>query len=222
MIKIAIDGPSGAGKSTLAKEVAKKLDYVYVDTGALYRTVGWAAISRGIDRSDEVGIAAMLKEITVDLTYENGIQNVLLNGEDVSQSIRLPECSMAASAVSALPAVRQFLLDTQRNIAKHHNVIMDGRDIGTVVLPDAQIKIYLTASAEDRAKRRYEELCEKGIATTYDDVLADMKQRDYNDMHREIAPLQQAEDAILLDTSGNTLEKSVQVISDIIMNRLSK
>lgn len=220
MIKIAIDGPSGAGKSTIAKAVAKRLGYVYVDTGALYRTIGWAALSENLNCSDAQQIMPLLKRIQVDLTYENGVQKVLLNGTDVSTEIRLPQCSMSASAVSAIPAVREFLLTTQRSIASHHNVIMDGRDIGTVVLPDAQVKIFLTASAEDRAQRRYEELCEKGVATTFEEVLADMKQRDYNDSHRDIAPLKPAEDSILVDTSNNTLEQSIDAIYNTILSAL--
>jgi cytidylate kinase len=216
MFQIAIDGPSGAGKSTIAKALAKKLNFVYVDTGALYRTVGWAALCRNIDYKNNDLVQPMLQEITVDLTYDNGVQKVLLNGEDVSEQIRYPESSMAASGVSALPCVRQFLLDTQRAIATKNNVIMDGRDIGTVVLPDAQVKIFLTATPEDRANRRYLELQEKGIDTSYEEVLADMIRRDYNDSHREIAPLKQADDAILADTTGMELEQAIALISDII------
>ncbi|MBR4868030.1 MAG: (d)CMP kinase, partial [Clostridia bacterium] len=167
MIQIAIDGPSGAGKSTIAKAVAKQLGYVYVDTGALYRTVGWAALCRNLDYHNEQFIEPMLAEIKVDLVYENGVQKVLLDGEDVSEQIRLPESSMAASGVSALPSVRAFLLQTQRDIAARNNVLMDGRDIGTVVLPNAQVKIFLTASAECRAQRRFIELQEKGVETTF-------------------------------------------------------
>ncbi len=216
MFQIAIDGPSGAGKSTIAKALAKKLNFVYVDTGALYRTVGWAALCRNIDYKNNDLVQPMLQEITVDLTYDNGVQKVLLNGEDVSEQIRYPESSMAASGVSALPCVRQFLLDTQRAIATKNNVIMDGRDIGTVVLPNAQVKIFLTATPEDRANRRYLELQEKGIDTSYEEVLADMIQRDYNDSHREIAPLKQADDAILADTTGMELEQAIALISDMI------
>lgn len=216
-MQVAIDGPSGAGKSTIAKAVAGQLNFVYVDTGALYRTVGWAALSRHLPCDNERQIERMLREITVDLTYENGQQRVLLNGEDVSEQIRLPESSMAASAVSALPCVRAFLLDTQRTIAAHHSVIMDGRDIGTVVLPDAQVKIFLTASVEKRAARRFAELQEKGIDTAYEAVLEDMTQRDYNDTHRAIAPLKQAQDAIVVDTSDLNLEESIRAVYDTIM-----
>ena len=221
MIQIAIDGPSGAGKSTIAKAVAKRLGYVYVDTGALYRTVGYAALCEELDCKNADEIAPLLKKIKVDLTYDNGVQKVLLNGEDVSTQIRLPECSMAASAVSAIPAVREFLLNTQRDIATHHNVIMDGRDIGTVVLPNAQVKIFLTASAEKRAQRRFIELCEKGIETTFEEVLEDMKQRDYNDSHRAIAPLKAAEGSILVDTSELDLEQSIHAIEQAVQSVIS-
>ena len=212
MIQVAIDGPSGAGKSTIAKAVAKKLGYLYVDTGALYRAVGCAALRCGCDCHDEQAVAALLATIQVDLNYQDGVQKVLLNGEDVSDEIRLPEASMAASAVSALPPVRQFLLDTQRSIASKNNVLMDGRDIGTVVLPNAKVKIFLTASAEKRAQRRFAELQEKGVETTYNEVLDDMIKRDYNDSHRDIAPLKQAEDAVLIDTSELDLEQSIDAI----------
>lgn len=221
MIQIAIDGPSGAGKSTIAKAVAKRLGYVYVDTGALYRTVGYAALCEKLDCKNPGEIVPLLAKIKVDLTYDNGVQKVLLNREDVSTQIRLPECSMAASAVSAIPEVREFLLNTQQEIASHHNVIMDGRDIGTVVLPNAQVKIFLTASAEKRAKRRYDELCEKGVTTTFEEVLEDMKQRDYNDSHRAIAPLKPAEDSVLVDTSDLNLEESIDAIEQAVQTVLS-
>ena len=220
MIQIAIDGPSGAGKSTIAKVVAKKLNYVYVDTGALYRTVGVAALNRNLDYHNEAVIAPMLQEINVDLVYEDGVQKVLLNGQDVSREIRLPEASMAASGVSALPCVREFLLKTQQEIATKNNVIMDGRDIGTVVLPNAQIKIFLTASAEKRAQRRFAELQEKGVETTYQEVLDDMVKRDYNDSHRAIAPLKPAKDSILVDTSELDLEQSIDAVEQTIRNAL--
>ncbi len=212
MINIAIDGPAGAGKSSTAKEVAKKLGYVYVDTGALYRAIGVNALRHNYEPGDKTKVVEMLKATNVELTYVNGVQKVILNGCDVSEEIRLPEASMAASKVSAIPEVRDFLLNLQRNIAKNNNVIMDGRDIGTVILPDAQYKFFLTASPEVRANRRYKELKEKGIETDYKEILKDIIQRDYNDSHRETAPLKQAEDAILIDSSNLSLEESVEMI----------
>ena len=200
MFNIAIDGPGGAGKSTVAKAVAKKLSIIYVDTGALYRAIGVYALKNGIETTDRQGISAILKNISVELKFKNGTQSVLVNTEDVSNEIRTPEASMAASNVSAIPEVRDFLFETQRTIARENNVIMDGRDIGTVDLPDAEVKIFLTASPEARAKRRFHELCAKGIEADYNQVLRELKIRDYNDSHREIAPLRPAEDAIILDT----------------------
>lgn len=215
-VAIAIDGPAGAGKSTIAKRLAAELHFVYVDTGALYRTVGLAALRRGIDPTDVEGVEALLPSICVELTYIDDAQRVLLDGEDVSALIRTPEVSMAASAVSAMPAVRKFLFHLQQEIASSHNVIMDGRDIGTVVLPHAQVKIFLSASAEDRARRRYEEMLAKGMEAVYEDVLEDMKQRDYNDSHRAAAPLKPADDAILVDTTGNTLEESIALMKKLV------
>ncbi len=219
-ISIAIDGPSGAGKSTIARFLAKELGYIYVDTGALYRTVGYAVLQRGIDPKDATAVEALLPNITVSMRYANGEQRVFLNGDDVSAHIRTPEVSMAASTTSAMPPVRQFLFRLQQDTARQTNVIMDGRDIGTVVLPFATVKIFLTASVEDRAERRYLELCEKGMDVTYEDVLADMKERDYNDSHRAAAPLKPAEDAVLVDTTGNTLQKSVEILKSVILNAL--
>ena len=221
MIAIAIDGPAGAGKSTIARLTAKKLGYLYVDTGALYRTVGYAAWQRGIDPADADQVAAMLPEITVDLRFDqDGVQQTLLNGENVSAEIRSPEMSRYASQVSAHKAVREYLLWLQRKLAKEHNVIMDGRDIGTTVLPHADLKIYLTATPEDRARRRFDEYLSKGVSVDYDKLLNDIKQRDYDDSHREISPLRRAEDAKLVDTSGNTLEESLELMEAMIRRHL--
>ena len=219
IINVAIDGPAGAGKSTVARGAAKKLGYIYVDTGALYRTVALAATRNGVLESAEK-TEQMLKDITVDLAFDDaGAQCVYLNGEDVSSLIRTPEISMAASNVSKIPAVRAFLLGLQRDIAAKNNVIMDGRDIATVVLPDAQVKIFLTASPECRAERRYKELLEKGENVKYDDVLADVNARDYQDSHREIAPLKPAEDSVIADTSGKSLPQSIEMIISVIKEK---
>lgn len=216
-IAVAIDGPAGAGKSTIARAAAAELGFIYVDTGALYRSIGLNALRSGIDLTDTKAIEDSLNGLKVELAFDaEGSQVVLLNGEDVSSLIRTPEVSMSASKVSAVPAVRAFLLDLQRNMAKTQSVIMDGRDIGTVVLPDAEVKIFLTASPEIRAKRRFDELVEKGQEVKYEDVLADVIERDYNDSHREIAPLKPAEDSKLADTSGLTLEESISLIINII------
>ena len=219
---IAIDGPAGAGKSTIAKVPAKELELIYVDTGALYRTIGYYVASQGIDYADTDAVVASLSGLTVELKYVEGVQRVFANGEDVSDLIRTPAISMAASAVSAIPAVRAYLLDTQRNLAATHSVIMDGRDIGTVILPNAKVKIFLSASPESRAKRRYDELQAKGDPATYEEVLADMIKRDYDDSHRAIAPLKQAEDAIAVDTSGETLEESVARMKEIVFKKLAE
>ena len=216
IINVAIDGPAVAGKSTVSRAAAKAVGYIYVDTGALYRAVGVNALRKGIDTKDKPAVAATLSDISVDLVFENGEQKVLLNGEDVSVEIRTPPASMAASDVSAVPEVRAFLFDLQRDIAKRNNCVMDGRDIGTVVLPDAQVKIFLTASPEERAMRRYKELIEKGSNVDYKEVLEDLIQRDYNDSHREIAPLKPAEDGVILDTTGLNLEESIDEIIKII------
>lgn len=216
MINIAIDGPSGAGKSTIAKAVAKRKGYIYVDTGALYRSIGLYVSRKGIAKEDKEGIISCLCDIALELKYIEGTQRVYLCGEDVSDEIRTPEISMYASAVSAVPEVRTFLLDLQRDMAKKHDVIMDGRDIGTVILPDATVKIFMTASPEGRAKRRYKELCEKGIETTYEEVLADMIQRDKQDSTRDIAPAVPADDAIHFDNSADGIEQSVDELIAII------
>lgn len=221
MFQIAIDGPSGAGKSTIAKAVAAKLGITYVDTGALYRTVGYYVRSQGVDPKDAPAVRALLPEIRVDLDYVDGTQVVLLNGENLGEKIRTPEISMYASAVSAIPAVRAFLLDTQRDIAKKRSVIMDGRDIGTVILPDADVKIFLTASDECRATRRYEELKAKGIETSVEEVLADMRERDHNDSTRAVAPAVAAPDAILFDNSWMKPEEcTAAVLREIILPKL--
>lgn len=220
-IAIAIDGPAGAGKSSLSKEVAKELSFIYVDTGALYRTIGLAASRKGLKKEDKAEIISMLNDIDVKLSFnDEGTQIVLLNGEDVSSYIRTPEAGMFASAVSAIPEVRAFLLDLQRNMAKSDDVIMDGRDIGTVVLPDAKIKIFLTASPEKRAMRRHKENIEKGIDLTYEEVLKDVNQRDYQDSHREIAPLKPAEDSVLVDTSDYDFEGSKELLLKVIKERM--
>lgn len=220
IINVAIDGPAGAGKSTVSRAAAKAVGFIYVDTGALYRAVGVNALRKGIDTKDKSAVAATLSEISVDLVFENGEQKMLLNGEDVSVEIRTPPASMAASDVSAVPEVRAFLFDLQRDIAARNNCIMDGRDIGTVVLPDAKVKIFLTASPEERATRRYKELIEKGSKVEYKEVLEDLIQRDYNDSHREIAPLKPAEDGVILDTTGLNLEESVNEIIRIIKEKI--
>lgn len=216
MINVAIDGPAGAGKSTIAKACAKELGFIYVDTGALYRAVALNALRNGV-LNDEKGIVEMLKETTVELKFdETQSQRVFLNGEDVSDLIRTPEISMGASNVSKIPQVREFLLELQRSIARENNVIMDGRDIATVVLPNANVKIFLFASPECRAERRYKELIEKGENVTYDEVLADVNARDYQDSHREIAPLKPTKDSVMADTSLLTLDESIELIKSII------
>lgn len=213
---VAVDGPVGAGKSTIARAAAERLGFVYCDTGALYRAVGLYCSRNGVDLKNGADIAARLPEISLELKLINGAQRVFLNGEDVSEEIRLPEISMAASAVSAVPEVRAALLDIQRSMARTNSVIMDGRDIGTVVLPNADVKIFLTARAEIRAKRRYDELLKKGVETTFESVLDDLNERDYNDSHRAAAPLKQAQDAVLADTSELDFEQSVALVCKII------
>jgi cytidylate kinase len=220
MINVAIDGPAGAGKSTIARAASKELGFIYVDTGALYRAVGVYCLRKGITTTDADGVGAVLNEINVELKFIDGVQHVYLNEDDVSTEIRLPEASMAASNVSAIPSVRAFLFDLQREIAAKNNCIMDGRDIGTVVLPDAKVKIFLTADPEERAMRRFKELEEKGSTVTYQEVLDDLKVRDYNDSHREIAPLKSAEDSVVINTTGNTLEQSIELIVKTIKERM--
>lgn len=218
---IAIDGPSGAGKSTLARRCAAAYGFLYVDTGAIYRTVGLAAWRKGIDRKDATAVSALLPTLDIQMGYnENGEQRMYLNGEDVSSEIRLPEISICASDVSALPVVREYLLDMQRRMAREHNVIMDGRDIGTVVLPAAELKIFLTASAEARAERRMKELLAKGVDTRFDDVLRDIRYRDQQDSERAAAPLRPAEDAVHVDTTKIDFKESFQLLSRVITERL--
>ena len=221
MIKIAIDGPSGSGKSTLARSLAKRYGYVYVDTGALYRTVGLYMLQCGVDIKNSVSVAENLKNISVELKYdENGMQHVLLNGADVGESIRTSEISAAASAVSAIPEVRAFLLDTQRKMAENNNVVMDGRDIGTVIFPDAQVKIFLTAGNLARAERRHKELTEKGENITLEKVLSDMESRDKSDRSRKEAPAIPAQDVVILDNSGFEPEDTLRAACDIINKKL--
>ncbi len=223
MISIAIDGPSGAGKSTISRKAAERFGFIYVDTGAIYRTIGLASKNHGVSLDDKAAVIAMLPKLQIELRYnESGEQHMYLDGADVSQDIRLPEVSMLASGVSAIPEVRAFLVDMQRNMAKKHDVIMDGRDIGTVILPDADLKIFLTADVEDRARRRYEELVAKGIDKPFDEVLDEMKRRDEQDSLRAAAPLKAADDAVLLDTSGNTLEESVTAVCRLIAEKTGR
>ena len=220
-ISIAIDGPSGAGKSTLARSIAAKLEYLYVDTGAIYRTIGLYALENGVDPKDEAAVTATLPNIQVGLEYgEDGLQHMLLNGRDVTKDIRLPDVSLYASAVSAHPPVRAFLLEMQRKLARENNVIMDGRDIGTVVLPDADVKVFLTASAPERARRRCLELEQRGTPQPFEKVLAEIEERDYNDSHRATAPLRQAEDAVLLDTTELDFAQSEAAMMKLIGERV--
>ena len=220
MINVAIDGPAGAGKSTIARAASKELGFIYVDTGALYRAVGVFCLRNNIETTDVEGVGEVLDKINVELRFLDGVQHVYLNGDDVSTEIRLPEASMAASNVSAIPSVRAFLFDLQREIAAKNNCIMDGRDIGTVVLPNAQVKIFLTADPEERAMRRFKELVEKGSNVTYQEVLDDLKVRDYNDSHREIAPLKPADDSVIINTTGYTLEESINKIVNTIKEKM--
>ena len=223
MISIAIDGPSGAGKSTISRKAAEIFGFIYVDTGAIYRTIGLASKIRGVSLDDKAAVMEMLPKLNIELKYnEAGEQHMYLDGKDVSRDIRLPEVSMLASKVSAIPEVRTFLVDMQRDMAKKYDVIMDGRDIGTVILPDADLKIFLTADVNDRAQRRYEELRTKGMIKPFDEVLAEMKQRDEQDTLRAAAPLKAAEDAVMLDTSGNTLEQSIAEVCRLIADRTGR
>lgn len=220
-VAIAIDGPSGAGKSTISRLVAEQLGYIYVDTGAIYRALGLHVLRCGVDPSDEAAVAALLP-VDISISYDGRGQRILLGPEDVSDSIRTPAASRAASQVSAHPCVRAFLLEMQRDMARKHSCVMDGRDIGTVVLPDARIKIFLTADVEDRARRRMLELEQKGTPQAFEEVLADMKERDFRDSHRPVAPLRKADDAHLLDTTGNTREQSIRAVLSLIQKLLAE
>ena len=223
MISIALDGPSGAGKSTVAKKCAERFGFKYVDTGAIYRTIGLAAFNKGIDTKNSAAVVSMLPELDIDLSYnESGEQRMLLNGSDVSEEIRSPEISMCASNVSAIAAVRDYLTDMQRNMAKKYDVIMDGRDIGTVILPNADVKVFLTASADSRAARRYKELIKKGSEISFNEVLSDMKLRDEQDTKRAAAPLKAAEDAVYLDTSDMSFDESVDAVTRLITEKTGR
>mgnify|MGYP004468274617 FL=1 len=218
---IAVDGPSGAGKSTLAKAVAAELHILYVDTGAIYRTIGCYARRRGVDARDTQAVIALLPQVKIEMRYDaQGLQHMLLQGEDVTEEIRLPEMSLYASAVSAIPEVRTFLLEMQRDFARKSSVIMDGRDIGTVVLPYADVKIFLQADVEVRARRREKELQERGTPRPFQQVLAEMKERDYNDAHRSAAPLRAAEDAVVVDTSDLDFQQSKEALLAIIRKKV--
>lgn len=220
MVSVAIDGPAGAGKSTLARRLAAELGYIYVDTGAMYRAIGLYALRAGKDPKDNAAVDALLPDIRLRLASIEGEQHIYLNDEDVSGAIRTEQAGMAASAVGANPAVRAFLLELQRDMARTQDVLMDGRDIGTVVLPDASVKIFLTASPEARAERRWKEYQAKGVDLSFEKVLSDVKQRDEQDMHRAAAPLRQAEDAVLLDTSALDFEQSLNAMKQIIAEKL--
>ncbi|MBR1901151.1 MAG: (d)CMP kinase [Lachnospiraceae bacterium] len=217
---IAIDGPAGAGKSSAARQAAQKLQFVYVDTGAMYRTIALYMLENRVDTDDEEALKAALDRIRIELKYKDGVQCMYLNGEDVSGRIRTPEVSAQASVVAAIPAVRAKLLDLQRNMAASQNVLMDGRDIGTNILPDAELKIYLTASVEERARRRFLELTQKGEECSLEEIQKDSADRDWRDMHRETAPLKQAEDAVYLDTSDMTLDEVVERITQLAEERM--
>lgn len=219
MFNIAIDGPAGAGKSSIAKEAAKQLGFIYVDTGALYRTVAFNAIRKGADLNDPDAVVRTLTGTDISLAFENGSQKVLLNGEDVSSKIRTEEISAGASKVSAIPKVREFLFDLQKSIAANNNCLMDGRDIGTVVLPNADLKVFLTATPEERARRRYQQNLDRGMDADYDKILEEVNQRDYQDTHRDIAPLRRADDAVLLDTTELNFDEVVDQLLKLVEER---
>lgn len=220
IFSVAVDGPSGAGKSTLSKAVAAELGIVYVDTGAIYRTIGYYIFDHAIDPKDASAVISVLPQLEIEMRYgDDGLQHMYLNGQDVTKEIRLPQISMYASAVSAIPEVRTFLLEMQREMARHNSVIMDGRDIGTVVLPDADVKIFLTAAVETRAQRRWEELRQRGTERPFEEVLREMEERDFNDSNRAAAPLKQADDAVLVETSALNFEESKAKILQVIREK---
>ena len=220
MINIAIDGPAGAGKSTIAKAVAKKLGLIYLDTGAMYRSVAYFVLKKGVPVSDEEGVGRVLEELEMDIRYEDGAQQIYVCGENATPYLREPHMSKAASDVSALPVVRYKMVELQREFAKTHDVVLDGRDIGTFVLPDANCKIFMTASPEERAQRRFKELAEKGVGCTFEEVLADINKRDYNDSHRAVAPLKKAEDAVELDTTHLTADEVAEKVESIVKEKI--
>ncbi len=219
MINIAIDGPAGAGKSTIAKAVAKRLGMIYLDTGAMYRSVAYYVLEHGADVNDERAVEALLPGIEMDIRYENGMQQIYVSGKNVTPYLREPHMSKAASDVSALPCVRYKMVELQREFAASHDVVLDGRDIGTFVLPDANCKFFMTASPEERAKRRFKELTEKGSVCTFEEVLADINKRDYNDSHRAVAPLKQAEDAVRIDTTDMSIEQVTECVERIVKEK---
>ncbi len=219
MINVAIDGPAGAGKSSIARAVSEKLGYIYVDTGALYRSVAYYAIKHGVKTNNSDKVTGLLKTLQIKLEFHDGQQRVFADGEDVTDKIRTPEVSMGASEVSAIPEVRSFLFDLQKKIADENNIIMDGRDIGTVVLPHAQLKIFLTASAEERARRRFAELTAKDSDITYDQILSDIIKRDENDMNRAVSPLKQADDSVLVDSTNMTIQEVIDCIEEMIKDK---
>ena len=222
MIAIAIDGPSGAGKSTLARRLAKELGYVYVDTGAMFRAVGLYALRKGVPPRDGAAVQALLDEIDIRLSYEDGAQHIYLNGENVTAAVRAEAVGMAASGVSAFLPVRDQLLGLQRGMAETNDVVMDGRDVGTAILPGAQVKIFLTASSAERAQRRWKELCEKGETVSYAAVLADVEKRDWDDSHRKVRPLKQAPDAVLVDTTGLSVEEAYAALAQAVRKKLTR
>ncbi len=221
-VKIAIDGPAGAGKSTISKAIAETLDFIYIDTGAMYRTVALKAITNHIDTKDAQAVCSVLDDLNITIRYDKNGQVIFLNGKDVTKEIRTPDVSIGASDVAVIPEVRLKLVQLQRELASDNNVVMDGRDVGTYVLPDADIKIFLTASVDDRAKRRYEEMLEKGCEYSFNEIKKDIEYRDQNDRNRAFAPLKIAEDAVVLDTSGNELHESIEMILKVIMGKMNK